>query len=416
MQTTMDSRQLTHPIDAMLLIHKALRAEAIRAEEAVDALEMGGSFKPFQRVFYRWAMALGYHVEVEDHYFTTWFPDTPLAQAQEGGPGQVIAMLEDLQTYLHTDLGRMIVIPRTQRQLRSKVIALGIVQDDLLEEEEGCVLPVIQQSMSTAQQLDLIRHLLMDEEAEEQRDMPDWVAQDLTTTEQQWLADLCGGHVPAPRHSSLHWRSDASLRQQHMAEDMTALDSPIDVMYPLHKALRAEAAHAEETVRALGIGDSFQPFAQVLQRWATALEYHAVVEDQYMTAALTRPSARTNEAEHRGLSELFADLWTYLRKVEGPATARTRRHVLGKVVMLRVAQDDHLEEEEERLLPMIRQQLSDVQQYDIAQRLLIDRQAQNIGWPLTWLSPYVTATERQLLTDLVGQTRRDEALLSGFWS
>jgi hypothetical protein len=31
MQTTMDSRQLTHPIDAMHLIHKALRAEAIRA-------------------------------------------------------------------------------------------------------------------------------------------------------------------------------------------------------------------------------------------------------------------------------------------------------------------------------------------------------------------------------------------------
>jgi hypothetical protein len=407
MQTTMDSRQLTHPIDAMHLIHKALRAEAIRAEEAVDALQMGGSFKPFQRVLYRWAMALGYHVEVEDHYFTTWFPDTPLAQAQERGPGQVIAMLEDLQTYLHTDLGRMIVIPRTQRQLRSKVIALGIVQDDLLEEEEECVLPVIQQCMSTAQQLDLIRHLLMDEGAEEQGDMPDWVAQDLTTTEQQWLADLCSGHAPAPRRSSLHWRSDAALRQQHIAADITTLDSPIDVMYPLHKALRAEAAHAEEAVRALEIGDSFQPFAQVFQRWATALEYHAVVEDQYMTAALTRPSARTNEAEHRGLSELFADLWTYLREVEGPATARTRRRALGKVIMLRVAQDDHLEEEEERLLPIIRQQLSDVQQYDIAQRLLIDRQAQDIGWPLTWLSPYVTATERQLLTDLVGQTRRN---------
>lgn len=402
MQTTMDSRQLTQPIDAMHLIHKALRAEAIRAEEAVDALEMGGSFKPFQRAFYRWAMALGYHVEVEDHYLTTWFPDTPLAQAQEGGPGQVLAMLEDLQAYLHTDLGRMIVIPRTQRQLRSKVIALGIVQDDLLEEEEEGVLPVIQQRISTAQQLDLIRHLLMDEEAEEQGDMPDWVAQDLTTAEQQWLADLCSGHAPAPRRSGLHWRSDASLRQQHIAADITTLDSPIDVMYPLHKALRAEAAHAEEAVRALEIGDSFEPFAQVFQRWATALEYHAVVEDQYMTAALTRPSARTNEAEHRGLSELFADLWTYLHAVEGPATARTRRHVLGKVVELRVAQDDHLEEEEERLLPMIRQQLSDMQQYDIARRLLIDRQAQDVGWPLTWLTPHVTTTERQLLTDLVG--------------
>jgi hemerythrin HHE cation binding domain-containing protein len=401
MQTTMDSRQLTHPIDAMHLMHKALRAEAIRVEEAVDALEMGGSFKPFQRAFYRWAMALGYHVEMEDHYFTTWFPDAPWGQAQEGGPGQVLAMLEDLQTYLHTDLGRMIVIPRTQRQLRRKVIALGIVQDDLLEKEEECVLPVIQQRLSTAQQLDLIRHLLLDEETEDQGDMPDWVAQDLTATEQQWLVDLCSGHTPAPRRSSLHWRSDASLRQQHIAEDITTLDSPIDVMYPLHKALRAEAAHAEEVVRALEIGESFQPFAQVFQSWSTALEYHAVVEDQYMTASLTRPSARTNEAEHRSLSELFADLRAYLREAGGLATARTRRHVLGKIVELHVAQDDHLEEEEERLLPMIRQQLSDMQQYDIAQRLLIDRQAQDAGWLLTWLTPYVTTTERQLLTDLV---------------
>ena len=102
--------------------------------------------------------------------------------------------------------------------------------------------------------------------------------------------------------------------------------------------------------------------------------------------------------------------------MEGPATAHTRRHVLGKIVVLRVAQDDHLEEEEQRLLPMIRQQLSDLQQYDIAQRLLIDRQAQNVGWPLTWLSPYVTTTERQLLTDLVGHTGLDEARLPGFWS
>jgi hypothetical protein len=123
-------------------------------------------------------------------YFRAWFPDTLLAQAEEGGSGYVMAMLEDLQTYLHTELGRMIVIPRTQRQLRQKVIALSIVQDNLLEAEEECILPVIQQRIGAAQQLELIRHLLMDEEAAEQGDMLDWVAQDLTTTEQQWLADL----------------------------------------------------------------------------------------------------------------------------------------------------------------------------------------------------------------------------------
>jgi len=199
MQTTMDISQLTHPIDAMHLIHKALRAEAGRVEGAVNALEMGGSFKPFQRAFYRWAMALGYHMDVEEKYFTTWLPDMLLIQAQEAGQRHVMAMLDDLQTYLHEDLGRMIVIPRTQRQLRSKVIALGIVQDDLLEEEEECILPVIRQHISAAQQAELIRRLLVDEEAEEQGDMLDWVAQDVTTTEQQWLAALCTGHVSGAR-------------------------------------------------------------------------------------------------------------------------------------------------------------------------------------------------------------------------
>ena len=431
MQTTMDGSQLTHPIDAMHLIHKALRAEAVRVEEAVNALEMGGSFKPFQRTFYRWAMALGSHVEVEDHDFKAWFPDTLLAQAQEVGPGCVMAMLEDLQTYLHTELGRMIVIPRTQRQLRSRAMTLGIVQDDLLGQEEECVLPVIRQHISAAQQLDCIRHLLLAEESEEQGDMSDWIAQDLTTTEQQWLADLCSGHAAGPGRPSMRWCAASSMRQTHMAEDITKLDNPIDVMYPIHKALRAEAGHAEAVVRALEIGGSFQPFAQVCHRWATALEYHAVMEDQYMTASLDRPSARTNEAEHRGLTELLADLQTYLYAVGGSAgvTARTRRHALGKVVVLRVAQDDHLEEEgaplswrpsavadagnEERVLPVIRQQLSARQQVDIAQRLLIDRQAQDTGWILAWLSPHVTATERQLLTALVGHTTPGKHMTTG---
>ena len=78
-----------------------------------------------------------------------------------------------------------------------------------------------------------------------------------------------------------------------------------------------------------------------------------MIEDRYMTAPLDRLSARTNEGEHRRLTELLADLQTYLREVGGPGavTARTRRHALGKVIVLRVAQDDHLEEEEERVLP-----------------------------------------------------------------
>ena len=405
MHMTMDSSQLIHPIDAMHLIHRALRAEAARVEEVVQALEMGGSFKPLQRAFYRWAMALGYHADVAGKYFTAWFPDTLLAQEQEAGQRHVMERLEDLQTYLHAELGRMIVIPRTQRQLRGKVIALGLVQDGLLEEKEERVLPVIRQHISAARQLELIRHLLVDEEAEEQGAMLDWVVQDLTATEQQWLAGLCTGQASGPQGLSLSCGSASSMRTKPMAEESSRRDSPIDVMYPIHRALRAEAASAEESARALAIGGSFQPFAQVFQRWATALEYHAVMEDKYITACLDRPSARTNEAEHQRLTELLADLQTSLREVGGQraVTTRTRRHVFGKVVALRVAQDDHLEEEEERVLPVIRQQSSAGQQFDMAQRLLIDREAQDAGWLLAWLTPHVTATERQWLADLTGR-------------
>ena len=187
--------------------------------------------------------------------------------------------------------------------------------------------------------------------------------------------------------------------------DSNQLSHSIDTMYLLHRALRVEAARAEEVVRALTLGGSFAPLAQVFQRWSRALEYHAVMEDTYMTPALDRPSMRTNEAEHRRLTELLADLHTYLYDVGGPTavTAGARRHALGKVVVLRVAQNDHLEEEEERVLPVIRQQIDKSQQCDMAQRLLCDRETENPGWVLAWLTPYVTATERQWLMALVGR-------------
>ena len=47
---TTDSTHLAHPIDALYLVHKALRTEAERAEQAVTHLEVGSSFKAFQPV------------------------------------------------------------------------------------------------------------------------------------------------------------------------------------------------------------------------------------------------------------------------------------------------------------------------------------------------------------------------------
>jgi hypothetical protein len=187
MDSSVDMTQCTSPLDAMYLIHKALRAEAAHVEDAVEHLEVGGSFKPFQRIFYRWALGLGYHVESEDQHLTTWIADGSLAAEQEAGHKQMMERLEHLQTYLHDEIGRTIVIPRTQRQLRGKVIALRILQDDLLEAEEEAILPLLRHRLSNEQQWGLMQHLLIDTETAE---IVDWIAPALTAPEQQWLAEL----------------------------------------------------------------------------------------------------------------------------------------------------------------------------------------------------------------------------------
>jgi len=189
-----------------------------------------------------------------------------------------------------------------------------------------------------------------------------------------------------------------------MQAALPPFDHPIDAMYAIHEALRAEAAYAETLVRNLPVGDACEEFQQAFVRWAIALEYHAVTEDRYMTADVDRPVARTNEEEHQHLTVLLGDLQAFLPTLAAEGiTARSRRHLLGKVVELRVAQDDHLEEEEERILPVLREYRSQAQQQEIAQHLLVDQASQNPGWVLAWLAPYITAEEHQRLTALTAQ-------------
>jgi hypothetical protein len=72
-------------------------------------------------------------------------------------------------------------------------------------------------------------------------------------------------------------------------------------------------------------------------------------------------------------------------------------------VALRIDQDDHLEEEEELVLPIIRERLSATQQLAITQRLLFDLQTEDEGWVLAWLMQELTDTERDALTALTAR-------------
>ncbi|MEO2142448.1 MAG: hypothetical protein ABGX63_09740, partial [bacterium] len=62
---TVEITNLEQPIDAMYLIHKALRGEAERTVELARCLEDGCSVQPFKLAFTAWVTAIMYHAERE---------------------------------------------------------------------------------------------------------------------------------------------------------------------------------------------------------------------------------------------------------------------------------------------------------------------------------------------------------------
>ena len=397
--------QLDHPIDVMYLIHKAMRAAARRTRQAAERLAIGGTFKPFLDDFYRWALALGFHADAEATYVLPRVPAMLPAQDNAGGHQALLAGLEDLQRCLHEELGHTIVIPRTRRQLVGNVIALLIAQADLLDEEEERLVPVIRQHVGEAEQLAMARRLLFDPESEDEQWMLDWVASHLTEAERHVLADLVARLAPvppclcsvsldasAPQNAA---QSSAEAEEMALTASKASGEHPIDVMYLLHKALNAEAWCTVSLTERLAIGDSLHPFRDAFERWEQTLTFHAEQEDRYMTPLLPASAlARDNEQSHQRLAHQMAAIRTYLQEIGAEAvTMHIRRRLFGHVVALRIAQEDHLEEEEDLVLPIIRERLSAAQQGEIVQRLLRDPQAADPTWVVTWLRHALTETE-----------------------
>jgi hypothetical protein len=219
---------------------------------------MGGNFKSFMQVFYRWAMALGYHEETEYKYLIPYLPKLSPTQHNEVGHKELFEGLENLQVYLHEKLGHTIVIPRTQRELLGKAIALLIAQAALLEEKEEVVLPVIRLQMSEGQQLEIARRLLMDRDSEDDRWMLDWVAQHLTDTERHVLAELVARFdktsPPLPYPPTEHAKTQSAVststveREIAVVADQMSFDHPIDGVVLIHKALGVEASPVKVSV------------------------------------------------------------------------------------------------------------------------------------------------------------------------
>ena len=237
-------------------------------------------------------------------------------------------------------------------------------------------------------------------------------------------------------------------------QTITRLDSPMDAMYLIHQGLRAQAAKVEEMVRSYQPGDSVQPIRCEFNIWTSALVFHALQEDEHMTSPMTGfQPARDNENEHRtleglagefndcletgshdGLAERVKDALVALQEEQhthllerledvmavlndeigkSRVVARTQRHLFGRVVALRIAQDDHLECEEEFVLPELRDRLDEAQELALMKRLLVDEEAEDRRWVLDWLSGQLCPAERELLADLEPRLELQLAGVSG---
>jgi hypothetical protein len=115
------------------------------------------------------------------------------------------------------------------------------------------------------------------------------------------------------------------------------------------------------------------------------------------------PAARECELAHQRLADRLEEVQRCLTEEIGRTMliARTQRHLFGAVVLARIAQDDHLEEEEAFVLPIVRRQMSAAQQDEIIAHLLIDQEAEDPRWYLAWLHDALPSQERQFLDDLV---------------
>ena len=203
-----------------------------------------------------------------------------------------------------------------------------------------------------------------------------------------------------------------------MTADIVRLEHPIDAMYFIHKALRADAVRTQKLVQDLEVGTSLQPFKLAFNTWATALVYHAEMEvgTGFASAETSRgeggdsgPGAQIAAAiiaqedeEHKELLEKLQDVLTVLDEDIGPSSIiiRTKQHLHQQVVALRIAQEDHLETEEALVLPMVRQRLNVRRQLEVAKGLLIDEQAQDPRWIIDWVSRELNPQEQRLLADL----------------
>ena len=196
---TVEITTLKQPIDAMYLIHKALRGEADRMVELARSLETGCSLQAFKLAFTPRATAIMYRADEEVDTEMSKFVDesgkaaanypvepvkwAPL-EKEDGEYTRLLKGVIDVMTVLEENIGATSVIPRTKQHLYGPVIAHRVAQENRLEAEEVMVIPLIRENLSAECQLKAVGTLFIDDGSDDQSWFIDWVYSELGPAEQ----------------------------------------------------------------------------------------------------------------------------------------------------------------------------------------------------------------------------------------
>ena len=96
----------------------------------------------------------------------------------------------EVEDALKETLGEKKVTARTIRHLHSRLINIRILELDHFENEEAFLLSLVRDEMDEAAQINVVRHLLIDDSAEDPRWIIDWVHSELDAADQALLEEL----------------------------------------------------------------------------------------------------------------------------------------------------------------------------------------------------------------------------------
>ena len=227
-------------------------------------------------------------------------------------------------------------------------------------------------------------------------------------------------------------------------DPIKTLESPIEVMYLMHKVFMSHSDHTLELVSKVETGEcSIADVKRSFDLWIKHLLYHVQTEDIYMTGPLKekklqdgRMVLKENVSEHNDLREMGADLFAKIGKDaresliedvlalddqnheelldqlriadsaiietlgEQTILRRSIRHIYRSIFDFIVVEFDHFENEESFVLPLVHDQMSYAEELECVRKLLIDDDSDNPTWILDFVRKNLVDSDRKLLDEI----------------